>query len=136
MARVRKRKMISTKVKKQILAELLAPGCVVTKLAKTSGVAQSTLHKWKSCQLRNQVLPNANFGSNPNPAFDSAIASAGTSPGTNHFVELKVTPTACTASRLQFTKALLVCEDFSISLEGSISSSKVCAIFRVLEETC
>ena len=76
MARVRKRKMISTKVKKQILAELLAPGCVVTKLAKTSGVAQSTLHKWKSCQLQNQVLANANFESNPNPAFDSAIASA------------------------------------------------------------
>ena len=48
MARVRKRKVISTKVKKQILAEMLSAGCGATKLTKASGVAQNTLHNSKS----------------------------------------------------------------------------------------
>ena len=111
MTRARKRKRISAKLKEQMLAELFSPGCVVSDLAKSSGISRSTLHKWRI--LQNQQQDFTNFGTNPNP----------------HFVELQVASvTASTKSIL--TKAVLEFADFSISLEGSISSNKV------LEEPC
>ena len=116
MTRARKRRMIPAKVKKQLLAELLVPGCVVSDLAKSSGISRSTLHKWRVEQNQQQ----------------EAASSVNCNP---HFVELKVA-SATLPTKSILTKALLVFEDFSISLEGNISGSKVCAIFKVLEEPC
>lgn len=53
--------------------------------------------------------------------------------GKNEFVELSVSESETYSS---LTKASLVFQDFSLSLQGKISSSKLISILKILEVTC
>ena len=116
---MRKRnKQIKSKLKSQILVELLSPGSSITKLAKSYNVSRSSLHKWR----RDHKISDQH---------NSEVQQTACNNGTGHFVELSVKK-----SNFDLRKASLIFDNFSISIEGKVSSSKLFEILKVLEEPC
>lgn len=52
------------------------------------------------------------------------------------FIELSVQEENSFLKKAKLQKALLTFDDFSISMEGSVSSSKLISIFKILEASC
>jgi transposase-like protein len=117
---VNRRKKISRKVKSQILLELAKPGYVISNISREYGVSNWTIYNW----LKKQKASVAPAGG----------SSSGTSVNdSGEFVELAV---AEGGGDYSLTKASLVFQDFSLSLEGKLSSSKLISILKILEVTC
>jgi transposase-like protein len=110
---------ISREVKSQILLELTKPGCGVRNISRQYGVSRGAIYKW----LKDQRASVAADRSDP----------AASDNDRNKFVELSVVDSAAHSS---LTKASLVFQDFSLSLEGNLSSSKLISILKILEVTC
>jgi transposase-like protein len=112
------RKKISEKIKSQILLELSKPGYVVSNLSRQYGVSSWIIYKW----LKEEKAPVAPAGGGSSVAGEWS-----------EFVELSVLESGAPSG---LTKASLVFQDFSLSLEGKVSSSKLISILKILEVTC
>jgi transposase-like protein len=101
---------IPPEIKSQILLELQAPGCLVSKLAKSYNISSTTIRTWQQqVQVQAQVRE-----------ADQAC----------DFVELSVKDSK--VSTLE--KASLIFNDFSIIIEGKVRSASLLAIVKILEE--
>lgn len=111
------RKQIPEEKKSKILAELFAPGCVVSQLAKSYEVSESVLYKWRRVG-----------------GFGSARSNSTLIPEST-FIELSVNQIKKTKpANLQ--KISLTFSDFVLSIEGSFSKTKLISIIEILEESC
>jgi transposase-like protein len=109
-----KRKAITAEQKAQIISQSYAAGCVVSQLAKSYGISEKILYGWRSRDKSSRRKEEAsnNLG--------------------NKFVELAVQETEYTILK----KAELTFSNFSLSVEGNISSTKLLEIIRILEMPC
>lgn len=125
---MKRRNKISSEQKLQILENLSVSGSSVGQLAKLHGISRSVLYKWARTHkaingIAKQVV---NFKDN--------------------FVELSVDQTLdmptmvaqdlslASSNKTELQKASLVFSNFSILLEGVISSKKLISIIKTLEE--
>jgi len=111
-------KAVEPVLKARIVAELIQAGSSVVKLSRSYGVSESTLYKW-----RNEY--EAEFGTDnwqtKNEDADSDL---------NHdFIELKVSD----RGGANLKSASLQFNDFSIALEGKISSDLLMALVKTVE---
>ncbi len=107
-------KKILPEIKEQILREAQAPNCLVSKLAKSYNISETTIYTWKR-EAKKFIISNKN-------ETDKAKG----------FVELSVLDTR--SSTLE--KASLIFNDFSLVIEGKVKSSSLVEILRILEEQC
>lgn len=105
---------ISPEIKSRILSELQVPGCIVSRLAKTYNVSNTTIYTW---QRQTQKI-----------GIDDSSSSE-VNRG-NKFVELSIS----NAKNSTLEKASLIFNDFSIVIEGKVRSSSLVAIMKILEE--
>jgi len=105
---------ISPEIKSRILSELQVPGCIVSRLAKSYNVSNTTIYTWQR-QAQKIGIGNSS-GSEINRG--------------SKFVELSVID----SSNSTLEKASLIFNDFSIVLEGKVKSSSLVAIMKILEE--
>ncbi len=105
-------KKILPEIKEQILREAQAPNCLVSKLAKSYNISETTIYTWKR-EAKKFIISNKN-------ETDKAKG----------FVELSVLDTR--SSTLE--KASLIFNDFSLVIEGKVKSSSLVEILRILEE--
>lgn len=125
---MRKGNKIALEQKLQILESLSANGCSVSQIARTYGISRSVLYKW----------------AREHKAINGMTKQAAVFK--NNFVELTVDPppvmittapqdiSLARSNKLDLQKASLVFSNFSILLEGVISSSKLISIIKTLEE--
>ena len=118
--KTKKAKKIAVKVRAQVLEAMMVPGYVATDLIRSYGISKSTIYKWRK-QLK--TLPEST-----GLVIDSDCATK------SRFVEVSVKGPSTKACDLK--KASLIFDDFSISIEGKISSSKLLAVLKVLEDSC
>ncbi len=114
---IKRKEKIPKLLKEQVLSKLFDPNYLVPDLSKSYGISRSTLYKWR-CKAKNKgILPAAGHNQ-------------------KEFVELLVKePNDCSReSSLQ--KASLTFEDFSIAIEGKVSSRKFISILKILEGSC
>jgi transposase-like protein len=112
------RRKISPKEKSQILMELLEGGSSVAKIAKSYNISRERLYRWRKKHV-----------SDNHPGTQRQKAAGNNSIGS--FVELSIKE-----SDSALKKASLIFDDFSISIEGKINSTKLFGIIRILEGTC
>ena len=103
---------IPPEIKSQILSELQAPGCIVSRVAKSYNVSNTTVYTWQrqAREIRVAKVSEVDRGGN--------------------FVELSVKDT----SNCILEKASLIFNDFSLVIEGKVKSSSLVAIVKILEE--
>jgi len=114
---VRRREQISKVLKEQIISKLSEPDCSVADLRRLYGISKTTLYKWRHEAIK-QVT-------------DASIQACG-----RKFVELLVEEPSNHLLESKLQKASLTFDDFSISIEGRVSSSKFISILKILEEPC
>jgi len=102
---------IPLEVKSQILSELQAPGCIVSSLAKSYNISNTTIYSWQR-QARGIKVATGNEGEKP-----------------NNFVELSVTE----PKNFIMEKASLIFNGFSLVIEGKVNSSSLFEIVKILE---
>jgi transposase-like protein len=111
-------KIISLEIKSQILEELDLSRYSVSELSKIYNVSRSTIYNLQKEQLQKDA--------------DNSIKSS-------NFVELSVSedhhvlPRATMHQKSQLTKAHLAFKDFSIIIEGRISSDAIFEAIKLLE---
>jgi transposase-like protein len=103
---------IPSEIKSQILSELQVPGCIVSKLAKSYNVSNTTIYTWQrqAQEIRVDKVSEIDRGGN--------------------FVELSVKD----SKNSTLEKASLTFNDFSLVIEGRVKSSSLFAIVKILEE--
>jgi transposase-like protein len=106
------RKKVSPEIKSQILSELEVPGCIVSQLGKKYNVSSTTIYTWQ--RQAQQIRP-----------YDSDEVDK-----VKGFIELSVND----ARNSRLEKASLVFNDFSLVIEGSVKSSSLFAIVKIMEE--
>ena len=110
---------IAAEVKAQVMLELSKPESGVGNISRQYGVSRSTIYKWLKCERAAVSF--------------CGVSSAASVDDRAGFMELAVIEDGDHSS---LTKASLVFEDFSLSLEGKLSSSKLISIIKILEVTC
>jgi hypothetical protein len=113
---VYRRSRIAEKVKLQVISELQT-GCAIKDLSSKYGISGWTIGKWRK-----------EMGA----LTQSQSSTASDNPG-NKFIELSVLGSINPSG---LVKASLVFRDFSVIVEGSISSTKLISILKILEGTC
>jgi transposase-like protein len=108
----KKRRKVGSRLKHQILQESLVPGCVVTELAWRHKISPKTVYGWRR------------------EYFQIRAASSNITEGASKFVEVKVE----SDSSSSLEKASLIFKDYSLIMEGRISSKQLISIFKILEE--
>jgi transposase-like protein len=103
---------IPSEIKSQILSELQVHGCIVSKLAKSYNVSNTTIYTWQrqAQEIRVDKVSEIDRGGN--------------------FVELSVKD----SKNSTLEKASLTFNDFSLVIEGRVKSSSLFAIVKILEE--
>lgn len=114
----KRRESISKESKEKITAKLFTTNCLISELSRSYGISRSTLYKWRSRARNKKTL---------------ALTGQGVQ---ERFIELSVQEGSNFLKKTRLQKALLTFEDFSISMEGSVSSSKFISILKILEEPC
>mgnify|MGYP003621028293 CR=1 FL=1 len=107
---------ISAEVKSQVMIELAKGESGVGNISMRHGVSRAAIYSWLKAE-------RAEAGA----GADGSVNDSG------GFVELSVAEAEIHTS---LTKASLVFGDFSLSLEGKLSSSKLISIIKILEVTC
>lgn len=114
MKRVGRR--VTSKLKKQVLSELSAPGSLISGIAIRYGISTSTLYKWRkkhALEVQGE-MKSADEG--------KEVASK--------FIELSLQEEV---GRVKLTKAELVFDSFSLLIEGDFSSDKLLKIVSAME---
>lgn len=104
--------------KAQILAAASVPGCVIANLAKSHSISKAIIYRW----LREQK----NSAKHHVHVIDSAP----------RFLEVELQPpleSECSAQISALQKASLIFDDFSLVIEGKISSARLISILKILE---
>ena len=109
---------ISAEVKAQVMLELSKPESGVRNISRQYGVSRATIYSWLRAE-------SAMAG--------CVVSSAACVDERAGFMELAVIEDGDHSS---LTKASLVFEDFSLSLEGKLSSGKLISIIKILEASC
>ena len=106
---------ILPEIKSQILSELLMPGSIVSKLAKSYNISSTTIHNWQRQSQKNKV------------EIGNEVESI------DNFIELSIKD----SKNFALEKASLIFSDFSIVIEGKVRSSSLFEIIKILEgESC
>jgi transposase-like protein len=109
-------KPISSKLKSKIMSELSKPDSSVAELSKLHGVSNSTLYKWKDeCDTH----------------YEHSKEQTVISTGDNNFIELTVQEDT---EHLSLKSASLQFGDFSLALEGKITSDLLIALVKTVED--
>ena len=122
----RKISKIGSRLKSKILQESSAPNCVISELAKSYNIAPQTLYSWRS-ELKSKNSSNIKLGFANSINISSLNAST-----SNKFVEVKckqdINPidhsdlSNSSSDNINILKkAILVFEDFSLSIEGKLN---------------
>lgn len=113
---------ISDSVKKQILLESDDPKCVITKLASKHGVTANQIYNWRS-QKRQHSKPSAT------QALDYS---------SDNFVELvtNAQEESPTPIALEYIQTELKFAEFTLSIEGKISTNKFYKIIELVSSSC
>ena len=109
-----KNKIIPSKLKSQILSELSKPESKISEISKLYGVSRATLYKWNG--------ENDTYCEGKN--FETAEAASN-----GNFIELTVKD----AVNVNLKSASLQFNDFSLLLEGKISSDLLMALVKTVE---
>ena len=117
------RNTISDSVKEQILLESDDPKCVITKLASKYGVAANQIYNWRS-RKRQELQPPSAF-----EALDI---------GSDNFVELvsndqEELPTSI---EIEYIQTELKFPDFTLSIEGKLSTNKFHKFIELASSVC
>ena len=105
------RNKISPTLKSQILSESLIPGCVISELAKAYNISKTTIYTWQ--REEHEIMTD-----NGNKAYD-----------VNNFIELSINQ----SKNSILNKASFIFNDFSLTIEGTIRSSSLFEILKILE---
>ena len=109
-----KRKRITSKIKAEIITALSKPDCVMSELGRKYGISVSTISQWRQ-------------------DYEELLSVVGhKESNVNNFVEVRVKDEG--DKRLE--KALLVYNNFSLSIEGGIRSETLLGIIKLVEESC
>ncbi|WP_341790754.1 transposase [Rickettsia endosymbiont of Polydrusus tereticollis] len=109
-----RRKNITAEQRAQIISESCVPGCIISKVARSYGISEKTLYGWRS-----------------RGKFSRRKAETSNNTG-NKFVELLVQEREYTLLK----KAELTFSNFSLLIEGNISSTKLLEIVKILDGSC
>ena len=107
---------ISAEVKSQVMIELARGEFGVRNISMRYGVSRAAIYSWLKAERA-----------------EAGVGADASVNGRGGFVELSVEESQAHSS---LTKASLVFQDFSLSLEGKLSSSKLISIIKILEVTC
>ena len=107
---------ISAEVKSQVMIELAKGEFGVRNISMRYGVSRAAIYSWLKAERAEAAVGSDEFVNN----------SAG-------FVELSIAEPQANSG---LTKASLVFQDFSLSLEGKLSSGKLISIIKILEVSC
>ena len=105
------RNKISPEIKSQVLSELQVPGCIVSNLAKSYNVSNTTIYTWQQ------------------KARKISVDNSSEVDRSSKFVELSVQD----SRNSTLEKASLIFNDFSLVIEGRVKSSSLLAILKILE---
>ena len=94
--------------KAKILDESYKNGCSVTMLAKKYGISESTIHRWREKNKKQENLGD--------------------------FIEVPIKEEKVEREKVRLKRAELIYEKFRIEIEGEISSTKIAPIMQILEE--
>jgi len=111
-------KAISSTLKSKIVAELIQAGSSVVKLSKSYGVSESTLYKWKN---EYDASSESDYWQTKDEETDAHLG--------HDFIELTVSDRG--SSNLK--SASLQFNDFSLVVEGKISSDLLLALVKTVE---
>lgn len=113
------RRDITSEQREEIVLKSYVPGCIISEVAQFYGISKKTLYGWRSRSTkarRDEVTVNHSG---------------------NKFVELSIEKTPAQETKYTILKkAELTFSDFSLSIEGSISSSKLLEIIKILDKAC
>ena len=104
---------ILPETKAQILSELQAPGCIVSKLAKAHNVSSTSIYTWQR------------------QAREAGIEKYSKVDREDKFVELEVAD----SKNSTLEKASLIFNDFSLIIEGRVKSSSLIAIIDLFRNS-
>ena len=107
-------KKISSIIKSSVLLELSAEGYSISKIAQTHGISRGVIYSW----IKELEVSGTREVSDMNPV------------SRNNFIEVALLDNKA-SSKLQ--KASLVFNDFSLSIEGKITSASLIEIVKILE---
>lgn len=113
------RRDITSEQREEIVLKSYVPGCVISEVAQSYGISKNTLYGWRSrerIKRREEAIENNT---------------------SNKFVELSIQK--ATIQETKYTilkKAELTFSDFFLSIEGSVSSSKLLEIVKILDRSC
>lgn len=113
------RRDITAEQRKQIISESYVSGCVISQVAQSYGISKETLYGWRSRERRKR-------------REEAKANNSG-----NKFIELSIQKTTVQETKCTILKkAELKFNDFSLSIEGSVSSSKLLEIVKILDRSC
>ena len=121
-------KRLPSKLKFQILSEILLPNASIPKIAKKHDVSSTTLYGWRSNHIKKisqnlknnfiELLPEEDLPKEANSSLDKAIPPISKIDNTSKLSEISLT----------FNN------NISLSLKGNINSSSLIKIINCLEE--
>lgn len=113
------RRDITSDQRKEIVLKSYVPGCIISEVARSYGISKKTLYGWRSRSKKARR--------------DEAIVNN----SGNKFVELSIEKTPAQETKYTILKkAELTFSNFSLSIEGSVSSSKLLEIIQILDRSC
>jgi hypothetical protein len=126
-------KAIDPKIKSEILSKSRVAGCSILKLAQSYNISKATIYHWQK-----QEIATRNINSNTiNPGLYVEKARE----ADRKFVELSVSddhnslPTPTIQQKSQLEKASLMFKDFSLVIEGRVSSEALFGAIKILESS-
>jgi len=119
------RKTVSDSIKEQILLESDDPKCVITKLASKHGVRANQIYSWRSKKRQELKLPSRSVAQ----VLDDPL---------DNFVELVTNdPEGLPAPmEIEYIQTELKFSEFSLSIEGKISTKKLHKIIELVSSAC
>lgn len=124
---LKRRKVVTSEEREQIIGESLKSGCVITELARTYGISADTIYGWRNKHRNKSSISKSNL----NAAQTGKNASNSNNNDSNKkFLEVSVVP----SKSLVLQKAELVFNEIVLTVQGSLSSTKLLNIIKLLEE--
>jgi hypothetical protein len=124
-------KAIDPKIKSEILSKSRVAGCSILKLAQSYNISKATIYHWQKQEVVNTNSTSKTI--NPGLYVEKAREED------RKFVELSVSdeynglPTPTIHQKSQLEKASLMFKDFSLVIEGKISSEALFQAIKILE---
>ena len=127
-------KKISPERKSLILAEAVLPGCSITKLAKLHGISRATIYSWIKDGGGSQINKAK---ANKSNVINSSINSNINDSTLDTFIEVDLINSIndrsyCRKSSI-LQKASFIFNDFSIVIEGDVSTVRLLKVLKVLD---